>query len=148
MKKLLIVIFFSILLFSLAGCGSTRSEQTGGSGVSYSAWCQAFEDNKALSDEVTMSQDQGLSVHLCSNASTGYSWNDADIADTAIIRQLSKEYLEPQTGEDDQPVPGEPGQDVFGFEALQPGTTTMNFSYSRPGEEQAAWTLELTVTVE
>lgn len=85
-----------------------------------------------------------LTVKLGSNPTTGYSWEDAVIGNTAIIEQASHEYLAPTA----TAIVGAPGTDVWVFTAKSSGSTTISFSYSRPWESvPATYTLTINITV-
>jgi predicted secreted protein len=62
-----------------------------------------------------------------------------------VVQQTASEYVAPET----QGLVGASGNQVWTFEALQKGTTSLTMEYGRPweGGEKGVWTFELTVTV-
>ncbi len=140
MKKLVILGFVAIMMVPLLaiGCG-------GGSGSStIELTLDDFAAQNNIVKNVTINAQDTLTVKLGSNPSTGYSWGDAEIGNTAIVTQTSRDYLAPTaTG-----IVGAPGTDVWVFNGKSAGTTTINFSYSRSWESgPATYTLTINVTV-
>lgn len=91
-----------------------------------------------------------LTVTLCSNPSTGFSWPEsAQISDQTIVQQTDHKYVAPETEAGATPVVGAPGTEVWTFKALKKGTSTIYVEYSRPweGGEKGEWTFRLTVVV-
>lgn len=73
---------------------------------------------------------QGFEVRLPGNPSTGYRWVLVDPV-PAQVRQLGVARLE-RIGSG--PGVGAPAQEVFTFEAAQPGVSALAFEYRRPWE--------------
>ena len=110
-------------------------------GVNY----DEFAQQKNISKEVTIPLGSELIVELPSNPSTGFSWTEADIADTTVIKLDESKYVAPE-GQ----VVGAAGKQVWTFTASEKGTSTVEMQYSRSweGGEKAEWTFALTVTVQ
>ena len=111
--------------------------------------CDEFASENQTSREIEVAAGELLMVTLCSNPTTGFQWSaTANISDTAVLEQVSHEFIPPKSGK--SPQVGASGQEVWVFRALEEGTSTVYMEYSRPwqGGEQAVWTFELTVTVE
>ncbi len=111
--------------------------------------CDEFASANHTSRELEVVAGDLLMVTLCSNPTTGFEWSEtANISDISILEQVSHEFISPQG--DPPPPPGTPGQEVWFFQALEEGTSTVYMEYSRPGQggEEAVWTFDLTVTVE
>lgn len=109
--------------------------------------CQAFEAQGAQQRAVTLARGQALTVTLCSNPSTGFAWEDAQVSDPRVAEQTARAS---QQGQQAQGLAGAPGLETFTLRALQPGRVTVTWAYSRPweGGEKAVWTLTLDLTVE
>ena len=93
-----------------------------------------------------------LIVSLGSNPSTGYQWDEEAaiarlIKGEVIIEQVSHEYVEPQ--DVPESVVGAAGKEVWVFDTKATGTTTLEFTYSRPweGGEKGEWTLRIDLTI-
>ena len=82
-------------------------------------------------------------VTLCSNASTGFTW-EAPVYDHAALRLVRVASTPPGTG-----LAGAAGTQTWTFRALTPGSHRVLFAYSRPwaGGEKGLWRLALTTIV-
>jgi inhibitor of cysteine peptidase len=84
-----------------------------------------------------------FSIELPSNATTGYSWNFVTPVDENIIRLVKAEYRNP-----DSALIGAGGTQVWVFEALQPGMTTIALEYKRSWEtDPPSQTADFTVSI-
>ena len=140
MKYLLsipILIAFSLLLSACASKGSVEIK------------CDDFYESANKADSIEVATGDQFTVSLCSNASTGYQWVEtADISDPGVIEQTGHEYI--LAPEKDKPAPpGTPGSEMWIFNALKEGNSTISFEYGQPwdGGEKAAWTFVLSVVV-
>ena len=99
----------------------------------------------AISKEVEVAVGDSLTVTLCSNPTTGFQWESAQISDQTILQQTDHKYEPPE----DENIVGGAGEEVWTFKALKKGTSTISMEYSRPweGGEKGAWRFDLTVTV-
>lgn len=123
------------LLF-LVGCSSMNA-------VSLS--CDDLRRQKNISKQIAVNTREAFTVNLCSNASTGFRWQDsANISDKTIVRQIDHKHIAPA-----QAMPGAPGQQTWTFEALRKGTVQITNEYGQPwpGGEKSAWKLILNVLV-
>lgn len=137
-STLLLIVLLSFILVS---CSSSNQVELN---------CDAFQENNHLTDEIALSAGDEFQVILCSNPTTGYEWSaDAQIADTEVVRQMTHEFVMAEDLEN-PPPPGTPGVEIWTFNALDPGSTTITFDYSRPweGGEKSTWTFNLVATVE
>jgi len=73
-----------------------------------------------------------FTVTLESSPSTGYRWYLAAQPNPAVVRVVSSEYRQAPA----QSV-GAPGDEVWTFDALAPGTATLAFEYKRPWNADA-----------
>ena len=106
--------------------------------------CDDFQAANHINREVQVSAGEVLVVDLCSNTTTGFSWEPARIEDGSVLQQLSEEFKAP-----DSKAVGAAGRNVWRFKALSKGTSTVSLAYSRPwgGGEKGLWTLTLTILV-
>jgi len=110
--------------------------------------CDDFIANNHITKQIDVNVGDTFTVLLCSNPSTGFQWvEDAQISDQPILKQTGHSFISPES--DPPPPPGTPGQEIWIFEALGEGTTTVSMAYSRPweGGEKGEWTFKLTVSV-
>jgi len=141
MRVSAILFLFALMSFILVGCSSSSQVEVN---------CDAFQENNHLTDEIAVSAGDEFQVMLCSNPTTGYEWmEDAQIAHTEVVKQIAHEFVM-AADLDTPPPPGTPGVEVWTFSALDPGSTTITFDYSRPweGGEKSTWTFKLVATVE
>ncbi|WP_406815112.1 protease inhibitor I42 family protein [Mycobacterium sp. M23085] len=99
-----------------------------------------------ISQTVTLTVGNTLIVKLGSNYTTPYRWNpDTKIGDPSVIKQLSHEFEQPASD-----ALGAPGNEVWTFSALKPGSTTVSTAYTSFVDKDAkpACTYTLTVTVQ
>lgn len=142
MKTRLIPVF-ALLVFLLYAVSCAPS-----SGVSVQASCDDFmklQTPAGISKKLQVPAGSSFTVTLCSNPSTGFKWSElAQISDQAVVRQRSHEFVPPEKA-----MPGAPGQEVWVFEALKKGTSTVYLEYGRPweGGEKGTWKFNLTVVV-
>ncbi|GEM_PF-653969 len=103
-------------------------------------------DRSNSGEEMDLAISDSVSVVLDSNPSTGFSWQLIDISNENVLKNTNKEFRLPEI----DPPPGTPGEEVWTFEAIGAGTSTLSLEYSRPweGGEKAVETFVLNVTVE
>lgn len=92
----------------------------------------------------TISVGTGVEVLLSSNASTGYSWQLADV-DQAVLEKTANTFIPPSST-----IPGASGQEQWDFVGRAVGQTQLRMEYRRPWESAdmpAAQTFTVTITV-
>jgi len=144
--KLALLGMMAIVALGLVACGGAESA------AELKQWevnasCDNFSEQGNITRNLEVAVGDTIKVTLCSNASTGFQWSEtAQIGAPALIQQVEHEFVAPE-GEG---LVGAPGNEVWTFEALEKGTTTIAMEYSRPweGGEKGVWTFVLTVTVE
>lgn len=140
MKLRLIAVFALLTLSSwLASCAPST-------GTSVEVSCDDFGKQPHMSKQINVAAGDTFTVTLCSNATTGFQWSEsAQISDQTVVQQTGHEFVSP----DAKGLVGAPGTEVWIFEALKKGTSTIALEYSRPweGGEKGEWTFNLTVVV-
>ena len=132
-----------ILAATLAACSSPATP-----GPSLTVDCSAFETEGAaggpVEREIEAGVNQTLTITLCSNPSTGFSWEQPVGEGDADIELVERSVLQTIGG-----TPGEAGQERFTFRTVSPGQAVIHFTYSQPwdGGIKGAWLLDLTTTV-
>lgn len=131
-------------LVVLVGCGSQSAASTT-PGVTVD--CSTFEAAGAtpVTEQLAVPVGSDFTVTLCSNPSTGFSWEEPTWDGDAGI-ELSNSTTAQGVGG----MPGAASEQVFTFTTTDLGTSQIEFLYSQPweGGTTAAWTLDLQVTVE
>jgi inhibitor of cysteine peptidase len=142
-KAITMVTAMTIVIFLLA-CSSGPKQ------TAVEVSCAEFTNQKNVTKQVEVGAGDTLTVTLCSNPSTGFSWPEsAQISDQTIAQQTDHKDVAPEDEAGATPVTGAPGTEVWTFEALEKGTSTIYVEYSRPweGGEKGEWTFRLTVVV-
>ena len=109
--------------------------------------CDEFASDQHISQELEVDAGDSFTVALCSNQTTGFQWSESvQIDDETIVEQTNHKFISPE----EQQIVGAAGQEVWTFQALQEGTTTVKMEYSQPweGGTKAEWTFTLTLVVE
>ena len=133
-----------LLVAALIGC--TASSPAPGPTVTID--CAAFEAQGAggapVTREVAVTVGQGFTVVLCSNPSTGFSWEAPTWEGDATV-ELVQRGVQQTVGA----APGAAGSESFDFKATAAGTTIIHFTYSQPwaGGTKGAWRADVTATV-
>lgn len=139
--KIGLICTVAILTAFLFGC-TVASER-----ASVNLTCDDFTSQNHILGELSVKTGDSFTVTLCSNPTTGFQWESAVISDQSILTETSHQYVSPES--EPPPPPGTPGQDVWTFQALKKGTSTISIAYSRPweGGEKGVWTFTTVVTV-
>lgn len=78
---------------------------------------------------ISATANEQFNVTLDSNPTTGYEWQVSSISNPTVAEFVSGEYIPPESE-----LLGAGGVQVMTFNALQGGSTTIEFEYIRPGE--------------
>jgi inhibitor of cysteine peptidase len=143
-SKLALVFAVAAISALLVACAPASAQ------VSVEVSCDDFYQQQHISEGVEVAVGDSFTVALCSNPSTGFQWSEtAQISDETVLQQTGHEYLAPQGEAGEPPATGAPGQEIWTFEALEKGTSSLAMEYSRPweGGETGEWTFNLTVVV-
>jgi inhibitor of cysteine peptidase len=107
-----------------------------------------FSKQNNIVQDVSVSPGKTITVQLCSNRTTGFSWTEnAQISDPTVLSQSGHSWVPPS---DTGGKVGVAGNEVWTFKALKPGSSTIYEEYSQPwpGGQKAAWTFKLNITVQ
>lgn len=124
-----------VVAICIAGCTSpstSSSNQTttanATSNVTHNATSNVTRNvtgNTTIAAPVSVQQGQNFTLQLQSNPSTGYQWKPS--FDTSVVSLKNQQYVA------DQPViTGSGGKDVFTFQAVKVGSTTITFVHVSP----------------
>jgi inhibitor of cysteine peptidase len=136
MKKYWGIVVITVLaIVAIAGVACTASADNSGPSV-----VNVSESGK----QIELAPGDSLTVTLDSNPSTGFAWSISGITNEAVIDDVSNEFNGADTG-----MMGAGGQEVWTFEAVDKGTSTIEMQYSRSWETgvEPAGTFNVTVVV-
>jgi len=136
------VFFFALICaFALAACSGTQGSAPLG------ATCDQFQATSSIEQSASRAVGSEVTVVLCSNPSTGFSWEEPQVGDATVISLVNHVYRAPDSAS--LPVVGAAGGEVITLRTLAAGTTTVSTRYSQPwtGGTKGEWTYKLTVTV-
>ena len=99
-------------------------------------------DASSSGKQVEVVVNGSITVTLDSNATTGYNWELTGISDAGVLQKNDNKYEAPTSG-----LVGAGGKEVWTFQTLAAGTTTLSMEYSQPwaGGQKAAKNFTLTV---
>ena len=104
-----------------------------------------FQFSHSIERAIEVDAGDTFEVSLFSNRTTGFQWPEfANIIDDSIIKQTDYEYVPPESD-----LVGAGGKEIWIFEAVRQGTTSITLEYNQPWEGgiKAEWTFDLKVTV-
>jgi len=132
-KALLLTLLAAVTVLALSGCDLLDR------------WLVPPEhrvDENASGGQVSVQVGETLVVALASNPSTGYGWEIVEL--DPLVLKLTKEDIKI-----DSDLVGAGGTQLFFFEALQVGQTSLQLVYRRPWEEgvEPIGTFSMTVQV-
>jgi inhibitor of cysteine peptidase len=138
--KLILICAVGVLSLFLFACAPAARQ------ASVEVSCDDFSQQNHITKQVEVGAGGTLTVTLCSNQTTGFMWSEtAQISDQSVLQQTDHTFVPPEA----EGVVGAAGKEVWTFNALKKGTSTVSVEYSRPweGGEKGVWTFNLTVTV-
>ena len=107
---------------------------------------EAFPGQPHIDAVMNAAVGEELTVTLGSNPTTGFRWSEfAEISDETIVQQTSHIYI----AAEEENIVGGAGKEVWTFEALKKGATTIFMEYGRlwEGGEKAKWTVTITANI-
>ncbi len=138
-RKIIALTTLLILLLPLFSC-IINSEL-----IEVSVSCEDFAENpKSIINDFEIGVGDKITVRLCSNATTGFSWDYLMTGDEAV-KEEDHDFEAP-----DGDLVGAVGTDVWTFEGIAKGTTEIDMEYSQAWEGglKGEWTYKMTITVE
>lgn len=109
-----------------------------------------FAANNQITRDVEVKVGDSFTIALSSNRTTGFEWSEtATISDTSVLKQTDHKFVPPKGKDGKPPVVGASGKEIWTFEALKAGTSTVSMEYGQPweGGEKGTWAFTLNVTV-
>jgi predicted secreted protein len=133
-----------LLVIGLVAIGCTSANAKA---AEMGASCDQFGAQKSITQATEVAVGDQVTVTLCSNPTTGFSWQGPDISDGVVVSLVDKSFGVPVAGS--APVVGAAGSDHITLKATAKGTSTVALRYSQAwdGGTSSEWTYNLTVTV-
>jgi len=101
-----------------------------------------FQSQSHISTTITIEVGERFKVVLGANPTVGFQWQEnVGIDNKSIVRQIEHKSVASATG-----VLGSPIQDVWTFETLKKGTTTISIECSRPWKDRDLEIIKITIT--
>jgi predicted secreted protein len=134
----------ALLVIGLVATGCTSATAKA---AEMGAGCDQFGTQKIITQTTEMAVGDQVKVTLCSNPTTGFSWQEPEISNAAAVSLADKSFGAPVAGNGQ--VVGAAGTDYITLKATAKGTSTVVLRYSQPwlGGTSGEWTYTLTVTV-
>ena len=124
MKTRVLLMLAVLAAAAMLGCSGRPGRQAATTTVEVSI--DDVLQHSVVGRDVAVAVGDTLKVTLGSNHTTPYRWTpDAKIADATIVRQTGHEYLRPKSD-----LMGAPGTEVWIFDALRTGITTIVTDYT------------------
>lgn len=133
----------ALILLSLVLPACARGTQEAEIIVSY---CDFIEELDVVRD-IEVLQGSSFTVLLFANPESGFEWQEASVSDGSVLAQVKRTH---RSQDGTPPTPAlTPRQDIWTFQALTEGSSTVTMAYSQPRENgrKAVWTVTLHVTV-
>ena len=137
--KLKIILIFAMLVALLLSVSCITSRD-----INVEITCDQFNENHHMRNEFQVEIGDKIRAKLCSNPTTGFKW-EYEISNESVLKEEDHDFKEPEGD-----VVGDPGIEVWTFEAVNKGMTEVRMVYNQPweGGEKEEWTYTITVTVE
>ncbi|MDP6420453.1 MAG: protease inhibitor I42 family protein [SAR202 cluster bacterium] len=140
-----VVVLIVASLLAAAACSDSGDDS---SEPSVEVSCDDFatlDAGFAVVKEMTVDADTLMAVTLCSNITTGHSWELADISDASVLEHVDSQYVSPEGAN----IPGAAGKETWTFRAIGKGASTVSMEYSQPweGGTKRSWAFDLVVAV-
>jgi predicted secreted protein len=148
LKYLFLMLFIGTLIFVTPACMNgetvtptspkpTASTTPRSISLAGPACPDAFQEQERqqIQREITLNTHDTLTLTLGSTPSIPCSWESPEISNDAIVHQLDHRSTWPAEGA--TPQPGAPGVEIWVFEALQAGESTISLACMCLGEQGA-----------
>ena len=96
--RLLIIGILFVMVLSTAGCSTGN--------VSVEFTCDDFSESNHITHDISTAVGSEIEIILCSNPTTGFDWDEVQIADTSALKLVNREFLAPGSP-DNPPAPGD-----------------------------------------
>lgn len=146
MRAVHLIATFTVAGALLAGCAAaTAGEPTAPRDVAdigCDELAAAASGSGTLEKRVEAAVDESIRVTLCSNPSTGFSWEQPTLPAASAVEVVDHGVVAPSGA-----LVGAAGGETFTFRAAAAGTTEIRLAYSQlwTGGTKDAWTVRLVI---
>lgn len=134
-----------MLISLLAGCGGQAQPSASPEATvrqSEEATVTTTSNETDPAQPIVVAAGETFTIRLSANPSTGYAWQQTGTPDTAVVRHRETSYIAPSSTR-----LGAAGVEVWTFEAVGRGTTTITLAYRRSWERNRPPLEQRTFTV-
>jgi inhibitor of cysteine peptidase len=141
-KNWLIAVSIMLVMVTLSlGCAANSD-----GGKVTSVTCDEMQGQANITRNENISVGGTITVNLCSNRTTGFTWEGSEKnTNPDIVAQSNYKWVSPE----ESGRVGVAGKEVWTFKGLKPGSSAISMEYSQPwpGGMKAVSTFTLNVTV-
>ena len=141
-----VIVTLTIAGALLAGCAAATAGQPSAPRDAVAIGCDelaaAASGSGAVERSVEAAVGDSIRVTLCSNPSTGFSWEQPALPASSAVEVVDHGVVAPSGA-----LVGAAGGETFTFRATAAGTTEVRLAYSQPwaGGTKGAWTVRLVI---
>lgn len=139
-----VIVTLTIAGALLAGCAAATAGQPSAPRDAVAIDCEelAAAGSGAVERSVDAAVGDTIRVTLCSNPSTGFSWEQPALPASSAVEVVDHGVVAPSGA-----LVGAAGAETFTFRATAAGTTEIRLAYSQPwaGGTKDAWTVRLVI---
>ena len=148
--KLALVFMMATILLTASACSGEIMAAGDTEDTDLGLLKQVTVDASYDGQDIHVPAGQLLVITLESNQTTGFRWELSEPIDEGILALILSEFEPGEKAKQNPPIYGAGGTEVWTFEVLTAGTTTIAMEYNQPwdGGEKAVQTFTLTVVVE
>ena len=148
-KKLFVVCALGVTLMAASACSAAIQDTGNAEQADIGALKKVNIDSSYNGKEIIVPAGELLVINLESNPTTGFRWELSQPANKGVLALIQNEYQSDKPDKQDTPVAGAGGTEIWTFEAVSAGETTIAMEYSRPweGGEKGVNTFNLKVIV-
>ncbi len=136
MRRSTLIVLAATMTITVLGAAACAAPGSGGGTTELTA----ADSGSAIQ----VANGQSIVIRLDANSTTGYSWQQAPGLDESVVKLVSESY---QQATASPGMVGAGGTDVWTYQAVGAGTTTIALTYQRANDPTGASSFTVNVTV-